>query len=51
MYTEVGCTAAEFQCDNGVCIDIWRTCNGVNECGDRSDERDCGESQRHTFNP
>jgi len=31
----------QFRCDNGECIDIAGKCNGVDNCADDSDERDC----------
>jgi len=39
------CEPNEYQCDNGKCIvKIWK-CDGDDDCGgDRSDERDCGQS-------
>ena len=40
------CSDNEFQCNNGRCLDIRRKCNGYDECGDRSDEVDCGKLKR-----
>lgn len=37
------CSESEFRCDNEQCIPGSWTCNHVNDCGDNSDERDCGE--------
>lgn len=32
-----------FHCDNGLCVSNSSMCNGVNECGDGSDEKGCGK--------
>lgn len=38
------CRDDEFQCAaNGVCIPVQFVCNYVDDCGDRSDEVNCGE--------
>ena len=37
------CAPGEFQCNNGRCLDIRRKCNSYDECGDGSDEVDCGK--------
>lgn len=31
------------RCNNGHCIDKNWICNGQNECGDNSDEKNCGQ--------
>ncbi|XP_046390189.1 uncharacterized protein LOC124158856 [Ischnura elegans] len=33
-----------FHCKNGTCIDSSKVCNGVNDCGDRSDEVNCSSA-------
>ncbi|XP_056271674.1 low-density lipoprotein receptor-related protein 5 isoform X2 [Pseudoliparis swirei] len=35
------CSAFQFQCDKGGCIDAQRRCNGEPDCTDHSDEQDC----------
>lgn len=35
------CSAFQFQCDKGGCIDAQRRCNGEPDCADHSDEQDC----------
>lgn len=48
----IGCTSAQFTCANGRCVPISARCNGVNECGDNSDEQNCsppGMSQTDFF--
>lgn len=39
----VACYDSEFRCDNGVCILPNWVCDDKDNCGDLSDERNCGE--------
>ena len=34
-----------FKCNNDRCIDQELACNGVDECGDLSDELNCGKTE------
>ncbi|XP_050429551.1 uncharacterized protein LOC126838845 isoform X3 [Adelges cooleyi] len=36
----------KFVCDNGNCIDKQKECDGHNDCGDRSDERNCTSAKK-----
>ena len=40
MFTGFSCQPGEFGCDNGNCIPDDEVCNGVDDCGDGSDEPD-----------
>ncbi|OXB68166.1 hypothetical protein ASZ78_012264 [Callipepla squamata] len=35
------CSAGEFNCANDKCISVTKTCDGINDCGDLSDELCC----------
>ena len=39
------CSTNEFQCTNGRCIQRDFVCDLEDDCGDRSDERNCRKSQ------
>ena len=46
----VECTEFELQCNNGACVDIRLKCNGQDDCGDGTDELNCGECESITTN-
>ena len=35
------CNTSEFGCDDGMCVDMDKRCNGDNDCLDSSDEKNC----------
>ena len=43
------CNVWEFTCRNGRCIDIMWRCDRENDCGDASDEENCGKSIANIF--
>lgn len=49
MPSEFGkvCDAYTFQCANGVCVSLEWKCDGMDDCGDYSDEANCGREPRH----
>ena len=38
------CRDVEFMCSSGRCISNDSRCDNINDCGDLSDEMDCGEN-------
>ena len=36
------CESSEFKCSNGKCIRSTRQCDTHDDCGDNSDEQNCG---------
>ncbi|KAG1664064.1 Sortilin-related receptor [Nymphon striatum] len=45
------CSDFMFTCDNGNCLPMWWKCDGVNDCGDHSDEQTCGDIISSTVSP
>ncbi|NXC43368.1 CFAI factor, partial [Penelope pileata] len=43
------CSAGEFSCANDKCISLNKTCDGINDCGDLSDELCCQECRNNSF--
>lgn len=39
---EVQCNTGQFSCGNKKCIPLEKKCNTINDCGDSSDELNCG---------
>ena len=37
------CPRTRWQCQNGKCISNYKVCNGEDDCGDGSDEKNCGK--------
>lgn len=40
------CDIYTFQCANGVCVSLEWKCDGMDDCGDYSDEANCGEDEK-----
>lgn len=45
----VSCTDEEITCHNSKCISRSLICNGIDECGDGTDEEKCGKKSDITF--
>ena len=41
MTTVTPCHTWQFQCDNGMCTEKDYICDGIDDCGDFSDEHNC----------
>ena len=44
-----GCLPGQFLCGDGKCVDRSAICNGVYDCIDAADERDCSEFAKRCF--
>lgn len=38
------CNSKDITCKNGLCKPMFWKCDGVNDCGDKTDEQNCGET-------
>ncbi|KAJ8397179.1 hypothetical protein AAFF_G00440130 [Aldrovandia affinis] len=43
-FDENTCDAYSFRCSNGVCVSLEWKCDGMDDCGDYSDEANCGST-------
>lgn len=39
------CNESHIKCKNGFCKPKYWTCDGVNDCGDNTDEENCGKNE------
>uniref|UniRef100_A0A4W5JW56 Uncharacterized protein n=1 Tax=Hucho hucho TaxID=62062 RepID=A0A4W5JW56_9TELE len=42
LFSSGACKAGELTCQNGKCVSEKKRCDGNDDCGDRTDESDCG---------
>lgn len=40
------CNSKDITCKNGLCKPMFWKCDGVDDCGDKTDEQNCGETLR-----
>lgn len=38
------CPAGTMECGREGCVDLRKVCDGTDDCGDNTDEQDCGET-------
>lgn len=43
------CNASDITCRNGICKPMFWKCDGINDCGDGTDELNCGKSVASVF--
>ena len=44
VYRAAGCLSTQFACSNGKCVSSDFHCNRDDDCGDNSDEYQCGKT-------
>ena len=37
----LSCESSQMECSNGLCVPLGWLCDGEDDCGDKSDERNC----------
>ncbi|PSN40175.1 hypothetical protein C0J52_16358 [Blattella germanica] len=51
IFQSTSCSAWMFLCNNKKCVPYWWKCDGVNDCGDNSDEFGCGKDDADYTTP